>query len=440
MSRGGPVKRRGRRFGIRARLSLLLGTSVLLTVGLAWFLTGRAVLEPFARDMVRAHVEQVIFLAQEIENGAEPSRLSARLGLEIRVLPRPPRYIRRSLRGHGPCRAHEIRRRRVVACRGPRGGIAVELDAALAPRGPLDDRPGRWLLVRRRIDPEAPKRRVFLILVAVGIVVLIASTAIATIVTRPIRASVQAMERMASGELTHRLPESGTAEVREVANAFNRMADRISALLEAERGLMAGISHELRTPLARLRLELELLKDQNVPEKRVAAMEADVEDIDRLIGEVLESSRLSIGERSLHLDSVRLREVVEEALSQEPLPHHEVRLEGESRPVAGDRKRLVRVVRNLLENAGKYAPKETEVSVRVGEHTIEVADRGPGVPDAELQRLFEPFYRGERGRRAAATGFGLGLMIAKQVVELHGGQIEAENRPGGGLVVRLTLP
>lgn len=423
--RGFGLGRRRHRLGLRGRLTLLLGLAVLLTVALAWILTGRMVLEPFARDLLRAHLEQVAFLAGEVERGADPRALGERLGLEVRRFDRPPRSLRRMLRSDR-CHRHDLRGRALIACRGPRGAVAVELEEG-------------WLVVRRSLDPEAPKRRVAFVLVSVATVVLILSAVIATFATRPLRTSVNAMERMASGDLTHRLPESGSPDLGEAARAFNRMADRVTALLEAERSLMAGISHELRTPLARLRLELELLRDHPVPEKRRAAMEADVSEIDQLIGEVLEASRLSIGDRKLSFTPVDLRAVVEEALGTEPLPGHDVRLVGEASPVWGDHPRLVRVVRNLLQNAGKYAPADTEVEVGLSGRSLTVSDRGPGVPPSELPRIFEPFYRGERGRKTGATGHGLGLMIARQVVELHGGRIEASNREGGGLTVRLEL-
>lgn len=416
------------RLGLRGRLTLLLGLAVFVTLLMAGYLTGRAVLEPFAKDVVRSHVEQTLYLAQEVEKGADPNRLGERTGLEIRVVDRTPRFVRRARRGHGRCLLDRVRGRTVVACRGPRGGVAL----ALADQ--------RWLVTRRELDVEAPQRRVLLVSLFVGAFVIVLAFILASVATRPVRASVEAMERMAKGDLRHRLPETGAVEVSGVARAFNRMADRVSALLSAERSLMAGISHELRTPLARLRLELELLRDYAVPEKRLDAMEADLQDIDRMIGEILESSRLAIGDRALNLSSVDLRAVVEEALGQVDMSRHEVRLEGDSTLVQADHARLVRVARNLLENASKYAPADTEVTVRLEGTSMEISDQGPGVPAGDLPRLFEPFYRGERGKKTGATGYGLGLMIVRQIVELHGGELSADNEAQGGLRVKVTLP
>lgn len=441
--------------GLRGRLTLLLGLAVLVVHLLAWTLVRRAVLDPFTEGVVRAHLEQVSYLAAEVEKGMDPQVLGEQLGLEIRVFPAAPEFVRREVRNRSPrCRRHKVRGRRLIACRGPRAPVMVPLSESardsiwgLAEAPPPRRIKGRrrfahpWLVVRRPLDVDRHQQRILFVLVTIATAVLILGALIATLVTRPLRTTVGAMERMASGDLTHRL-EEGSSEAGEVARSFNRMADRITTLLEAERSLMAGISHELRTPLARLRLELELLRERDVPEKRLDAMEADVTEIDQLIGEVIESSRLSIGERALRLETFSLREVVEETLGQTPLPDHEVRLEDQSgdERVTGDRLLLARIIRNLLENAGKYAPSDSEIRISVGGQEIQVADEGPGVPPHELERLFEPFYRGERDRGGHATGYGLGLMISRQIAELHGGSLVAENQAQGGLKVTLRIP
>ncbi|MEM7679345.1 MAG: HAMP domain-containing sensor histidine kinase, partial [Myxococcota bacterium] len=174
-------------------------------------------------------------------------------------------------------------------------------------------------------------------------------------------------------------------------------------------------------------------RDTDVPARRLDAMETDLQDADDLIGELLELSRLSVGTRQLSEGAVSLDAVVIEAVERTPLPDHQVEVTGQAGSVRGDQARLVRVVRNLLSNAGKYAPKDTIVSVELAPSTITVRDRGQGVPDSELDRLFEPFYRGHRA--GSGHGLGLGLMIAQQVIRLHGGTISARNHPEGGLAV-----
>jgi signal transduction histidine kinase len=217
------------------------------------------------------------------------------------------------------------------------------------------------------------------------------------------------------------------------------MADRVENILRTEKELMAGISHELRTPLARLRLEIELLRDHEVPEKRLDAMENDLAEVDHLIGELLEMSRLALGERHLVEGEVDLMRVAKEAAERNPLPDHRLIVEGEALPLIGDHDRLVRVIGNLIQNAGKYAPKDTEVRVTIDGRKIVVLDRGSGVPPEDLARLFEPFYRGVRAK-SKSTGLGLGLMLSQRIVSLHGGTIEAGNVEGGGLSITIELP
>lgn len=416
---------------LRIRLTLLLSLVVAVSLLLAWQFTRRAVLRPFTEEIVRHHLDQVHFVADELERGADPDRLGRRLGLEVRRVPHPPRFVRRidERGGRRRCRRRVHEGREMYYCLGPRGPVAVKLD------------PG-WLVVRRDFDVQKPDRRIGYVLLIIAGVVIALSAWVAVLVTRPLRASISGMERIASGELSHRLPEGGGREVREVGRAFNAMADRVENILRAEKELMAGISHELRTPLARLRLETELLREQNVPGKRLDAMEADLEEIDQLIGELLEASRLSIGERQIAEAAVDLSRVVEEAVERYPLPSHDLVIEKKNvEPIIGDHDRLVRVVGNLIQNAGKYAPEQSEVRVIVGGTAVEVRDQGRGVSPEDLDRMFEPFYRGKRARSTkAATGLGLGLMIAQQIVLLHGGRIDARNLPEGGLAIRLMLP
>ena len=496
---------------LRIRLAALLFAVVLGTLVLAWFLTGRAVLAPFTRDVENAYIDQALYVSEEIENGVPPDTLGKRLGLDIRVRQRPPPFLRgRGLglgRGHGHgrafgprrpgpsryagaegsrdsgpdssiesddevdgpprppdvCQREERRGRVVVVCRGPRAPVVVSSSLG-------------WIVVRRDLDFAAPARRFGTLLLLIAGVVFAFSALLAVRITQPLRATVLGMERIASGDLSHRLPAKGGREFAEVARAFNRMADRVDALLRAERTLMAGISHELRTPLARLRLEAEILRDYGLPENRLDAMAHDLEEVDQLIGEVLELSRLSIGERHLEQKPTDLRQVAEDAVRARPQPEHRIEIDGPANVVVpGDQARLVRVVGNLLENAGKYSPKGSEIRVRIGYVTattqtpnnrsdnkrddgnsnsngdlvrhnsgdnathayVEVIDAGPGVAEEEIDRIFEPFYRSKH--HSNTSGFGLGLMIAKQIVALHGGEIRAQNQPSGGLNIRFTL-
>lgn len=400
---------------LRTKLSLLLALVAAITVFFAWAIMGRAVLAPFAQQVMDTYLDQAVYVAERIAAGDSAQELGDRLGLEIHVREEPIRMRR-------GCSEETLRGHDMVVCRGKRAPVSVETAAG-------------WVTLRRDLDVAAPRERTGPLLLALLLVVVGASAWIAVVAVRPVRATTEAMQRVAAGDLGHRLPEDGSRELAEVARAFNAMGERVSQMLETERGLMAGISHELRTPLARLRLEVELLRDRGVPETRLTAMEKDLEEVDGLIGELLQSSRLSLGERKLVREPVDLARVVDEAVTRAELGERTVTVTGTPAALEGDAERLIRAVSNLLINARKHAPSGP-IEVRLDGRSLTVADRGPGVPEASLPRLFEPFYRVPGG---AAGGLGLGLMIAKQVAALHGGAIKARNREGGGLEITLAL-
>jgi signal transduction histidine kinase len=408
---------------LRLKLTLILMAIVTLALAVVFYFTRRHVIQPFTKEVIDVYLDEMVYVADQIRAGADPAKLGKNLRLDIRVLDRAPPWF-----DDARCQKEERKSYPIIHCRGPRAAVSIETDKG-------------FVVVRRNLDINKPGKRAAEVLVAVGACVFILCAGVAILVTRPLKTTTDAMGRIAAGDLAHRLPVTGGKELAETARMFNAMADKVDRLLRAERELMAGISHELRTPLARLRLETELLKDlEGAPEKRLNAMESDLVEIDELIGELLECSRLSLGDRSLARQQVDLRKVVEEALERHPLPEHKVVVEGQSAPITGDHTRLVRVVGNLLQNAGKYAPPGTDVQVVLRGTEVEVRDRGPGVAPEELGRVFEPFYRGQDARTASKPpGLGLGLMIARQIVTLHGGEIEAQNRDGGGLSIRFRL-
>lgn len=434
-ARSTPV-RPGPRTGFRlsnlqVRLTLLLMAIVSFALIVVWIFTGRHVITPFTREVMDIYVDEAVYVADQLRAGADPRQLGKMLKREIRVFKHPPPDWEDEPDGRSRrhCQRENRKGYEIMYCRGKRAPIVLETDIG-------------YVLVLHDLDLGKPAKRVgeMLLMIAVGIFVL--SAGVAALITRPLTTTTEAMARIAAGDLAHRLPVSGGPELAEAARMFNAMADRMDTLLRAERELMAGISHELRTPLARLRLTTELLREvPGVPERRLAAMETDLEEVDALIAEILEHARLSLGDRALVTAVVDLNKVVAEARARHPLPAHRLVIAGQGVPVLGDHVRLVRVVSNILENAGKYAPEGTEVQIVLDGTAVEVMDRGPGVPESELPRIFEPFYRGAQVRSSASGGgLGLGLMIARQVVTLHGGTIAARNREDGGLSIRIELP
>ncbi len=419
---------------LRLRIALGIFALVVLSILLVWVASARGVLRPFAAQVFDAYLDQAVFVAERVEAGDDPAALGRRLGLVVTVfqgerLPgaRGRAGLRRRGEGEPPPPLRLVRNgREVVARPGARNHVFVRVADG-------------WVGVRRDLDPDRPARLLPWWLLAVGGVVLVVAVTLASAATRPLTTAREGMERIARGDLAHRLHERGPDEIARVARAFNRMADRIVALLRTERELMAGMSHELRTPLARLGLELELLEEDGASPRRIAAMRGDLGELDALIGQLLQLSRLQLGERALALAPTSWAEIVDRALETVALDDHPLTREGTGGAFDGDAELLVRVVVNLLRNAVRYTPSGTPIRIHADGAVLVVADDGPGVPEAQLVRLFDPFWRGEGSRARETGGLGLGLMLVRQVVELHGGRVSAANRVGGGLAVTVDL-
>lgn len=257
-------------------------------------------------------------------------------------------------------------------------------------------------------------------------------------ITRPLKALERAASRIGRGEHIDPLPEHGSSELAAVSQAFNQMM-RDLAQLESDRALiLAGVSHDLRTPLARLRLGIEI---SGAAEDDVAAMSADIEEMDRIINQFLDFARDSHAEPLSPTElAPLLRDVADRYIKRGTLLNlariDEVRLEVRSTA-------LRRALTNLIDNALRYAGSDKPVSVslvsRGAECEIEIADRGPGIAAAEVDRLKRPFTRLETAR-TDARGSGLGLAIVDRVARMHGGSLELLPRDGGGLRALMRLP
>lgn len=283
---------------------------------------------------------------------------------------------------------------------------------------------------------------------------LLFSAGLAWYLTRPLRHLRQASRRLAGGALDTRvMPLMGRRrdEIADLGRDFDHMAERLQALVAAQRRLLHDVSHELRSPLARLQVGVGLARQQpGNAEPALARIEREAERLDELVGQVLALSRLEAGvgepaEEYVDLASL-LEAVVDDARFEAEPSGRGVVLHAPGEVVVKGRAELLRrAFENVVRNAVRYtaAGSEVEVSLEVSAAedpiTVSVCDRGPGVPEADRDRLFEPFFRSsdEGGTRA---GYGLGLAIAKRAVEAHGGHIEARNRPGGGLCVSVRLP
>lgn len=271
-------------------------------------------------------------------------------------------------------------------------------------------------------------------------------------VLAPIRALTQGARRLAGGDLSFRVSPSGPPEVAELARTFNRMAQALEEAERQRRSLMADVAHELRTPLTNLQGYLEALQDgvlEPTPET-LSTLRGQVLQLARLVEDLRLLARAEAG--SLHLERVPTSplEVLQRAVSAHRARASargvslELRAPEDLPPVPMDPQRIGQVLGNLLENALRHTPEGGRVVVAAeradGFLRVVVEDTGPGIPPEHLPHLFERFYRVDPSRSRETGGAGLGLAIARSLVNAHGGSIWAENRPEGGARFVFTLP
>lgn len=328
-----------------------------------------------------------------------------------------------------------------------RRGVAVASAGAPVP-APEPDRAGsHWLHDRRgpaaalRLDDgrtlvarfpgrEPPAFAWLGSLGVVGLALAAAAWPVARGVTRRLERLERRVEALGAGDLGARVSVEGHDEVARLAASFNRAAERIEALVGAQRTLLASASHELRSPLARLRVAAELVADRELG----AGMARDVARLDESVEELLVASRLGLLEATGAHEEVDLLALAAEEAA---------RADGEARgaPVSlrGDARSLRHLLRNLVENARRHAPAspvEIEVARDGAVARVRVLDRGPGLGSAERERVFEPFVR---GTGASPQGAGLGLALVRLIARHHGGDVAWRPREGGGSCFEVHL-
>jgi len=312
----------------------------------------------------------------------------------------------------------------------------------------------RYIFVVRFRQPSGPPA--FLTPVRVGVSILIAGLVcylLGLYLTSPLKKLQSTVKAFAAGNLDVRVaPEMGKRrdELADLGREFDEMAERIAALISGQKRLLADISHELRSPLARLTVALELAR-KNTNGKGVMALdriEQESERVNKLVGQLLALTRLESGAERVPPETVVFEELVQQVIddaSFEARPlHKEVKAIGlEQCRVRGSAELLRSAVENVVRNGIRYTAEGTAVEVSLRWHmetaVLTVRDHGPGVPEQELQHIFEPFYRVSEARERTSGGVGLGLSIAERTVKLHGGTIRAENKPDG-LLITIDLP
>lgn len=268
--------------------------------------------------------------------------------------------------------------------------------------------------------------------------------------TSPLREMAAAADAMARGDYTRRVITTSHDEVGALARAFNTMAGELAETDRVRRDLVANVSHELRTPITALQAALENLVDgvaEPDPET-FRTMLLQVERLGRLVTQLLDLSRLESGVVPLDRSEFRVEPLLTHAVREQRLHEPVVDLAIDIDPIDltadGDPERVHQVVANLLENAVRHSPVGGTVEVRArrsdGGVVIEILDEGPGIPEAQRARVFERFERIDPARTTSNGGAGLGLSIARWIVDLHGGDIHPENREPHGCRMVVTLP
>jgi signal transduction histidine kinase len=262
-----------------------------------------------------------------------------------------------------------------------------------------------------------------------------AAAFVARRVARPLsQLAASATEAAAGGQAT-RVPEEGPDDVRRAARAFNRMTDQVSRTLESQRQLLSAVGHDLRTPITAMRINSEFIEDDELRERILK----NVEELQELTEAVLSAARGAGGEKTRKIDLAALVESLCTDLDEMGQP---VSWSAHSTaPVSCRPNEIRRAIRNLIQNAVAYGAR-ADVCLKVApdRYDIIVDDEGPGIPDADRKRVFEPFVRLDASRSSETGGCGLGLTLVKAIAEGHGGQVALENKDKCGLRARFSLP
>jgi signal transduction histidine kinase len=297
---------------------------------------------------------------------------------------------------------------------------------------------GTWVTFDHAVPAEVfvwPQKLLWSLIVLLVSVVIVTLIAVRWL-TRPLANLSNAADALGRDINRPPLEEKGSIEVRNAARAFNNMQARLKRLMRDRSRMMAAVSHDLKTPITRLRLRTEMLEDEQVKDKFCL----DLDEMESMVQSALDFMRdLENDEPAQAMDINALLEVLQ-ADAEEGGQRLDI-TGGIHSPYRGKPLALKRCLSNLVGNAIKYG-KKAKILVEDNQYNLRlrIADEGPGLPESELERVFEPFYRLENSRSRQTGGTGLGLSIAHNIARAHGGKLILRNRPEGGLEAELTLP
>lgn len=448
----------------RTVLVLLAGLLISHTIALAIYSGNR--LDTLVNVGGQAAAERVAAVIQLLEDvpAAERPRMLKALDLPgLRVAWTPDPMVEETVEDPLAERVRDVLRTRLkveevrVTLRRPRSRRIADRppvdDDSLAPRlhrmwhgvpfgqvvrvsARLSD--GSWLNFVAPLDIAESlwRPRFVLSLLVMAVLVTVLVTWALRRATRPFAAFAAAAERLGVDVTAPPLSEEGPSEVRQAAHAFNVMQQRLGRFIADRTQMLAAISHDLRTPITRMRLRAEFVED----EEQRTKMLADLAEMEAMIAATLAFARDDAAtepRRTLDLAAMLKALVDDFAAAAEGATY----AGPQTLTLAGRPMALKRAFANLIDNAVTYG-KQARVSLAAGDAKaiIEIADHGPGIPEAEHERVFAPFYRLETSRNRETGGTGLGLAVARGIARAHGGDVSLRNREGGGLVVRVVLP
>ena len=299
-------------------------------------------------------------------------------------------------------------------------------------------RDGRWA----RFDTELPAlpdalpwRLVLTLAVLLAAVLLLSYVAVHRVV-RPLHVLARAADALGQDLERAPLPEDGPREVRQAARAFNTMQQRLSGFIKDRTRVLTALSHDLKTPLTRLRLRAELMDDDEQRER----FEADLHEMETMVMQTLEFMR-GLGQQAARTP-VDVNALLATLRADNSTLGRSLQTEGQAAaPIVADASLLKRALGNLIDNAFAYGGSAMlRVIDSADTLVLQVLDDGPGMPEAQLEPVFEPFYRLEASRSRVTGGTGLGLGIARNIARSHGGDLVLHKRPEGGLMAVLSLP
>ena len=295
---------------------------------------------------------------------------------------------------------------------------------------------GRWLNVATRFQRpplQWPWAQAITFGVTAALLLIAACWFILSRITGPLRNLSDAAERLGRGEQVDRIAPRGPFEVRHLTEAFNRMQSRLTRFIADRTQLFAALSHDLKSPLTAMRVRAEMVEDDETRDRLIGSIDE--------MGDMVETTLsfahgMAMTEPSQDVDVGEFLMELRDDMAEDFALNAQAGLRARIRPQA-----LRRALRNVIENALRYGESAAVSALRTGDMIrISVADSGPGIPDSELDRVFEPFYRLEKSRSRETGGTGLGLSIARTIVQAHGGAITLTNRLTGGLDVTLEIP